>query len=99
MSSSAKLSQLPDQPGQAAVPEVQERQLQVHLRKIPLLADLTDEEILQVRGELRFRHYPKRSVVLHKGGSGDGLLFVGPSAGGRRHRGRPLGRPAHAVGG
>lgn len=76
MSSSAKLSQLPDQPGQAAVPELQERQLQVHLRKIPLLADLTDDEILQVRGELRFRHYPKRSVVLHKGGSGDGLLFL-----------------------
>ncbi|QOY93852.1 Crp/Fnr family transcriptional regulator [Massilia sp. UMI-21] len=76
MSSSAKLSQFSDQPGQATAPEAQERQLQVHLRKIPLLADLTDEEILQVRGELRFRHYPKRSVVLHKGGSGDGLLFL-----------------------
>ena len=76
MSSSAKLSQHPEQPSQAAVPEVQERQLQVHLRKIPLLSDLTDEELLQVRSELRFRHYPKRSVVLHKGGSGDGLLFL-----------------------
>ncbi|RZJ85418.1 MAG: Crp/Fnr family transcriptional regulator, partial [Massilia sp.] len=46
------------------------------MRKIPLLSDLTDEELLQVKGELRFRHYPKRSVVLHKGGSGDGLLFL-----------------------
>ncbi|MFN3790827.1 Crp/Fnr family transcriptional regulator [Massilia sp.] len=76
MSSSAKLSQDAEQHGQAAVPAVQERQLQVHLRKIPLLSDLTDEELLQVRSELRFRHYPKRSVVLHKGGSGDGLLFL-----------------------
>jgi CRP/FNR family cyclic AMP-dependent transcriptional regulator len=26
--------------------------------------------------EIRFRHYNKREVVLHKGGSGDGLLFL-----------------------
>jgi len=53
-----------------------ERQVQVHLRKIPLLANLTDEEILRVKGDLRFRQYAKRDVVLHKGGHGDGLLFL-----------------------
>lgn len=60
----------------AAAPPPEERQVQVHLRKIPLLADLTDEEIIGVKAELRFRQYAKREVVLHKGGSGDGLLFL-----------------------
>ena len=49
---------------------------QVHLRKIPLLAELNDEEIIRVKQELRVRQYAKREVVLHKGGSGDGLLFL-----------------------
>lgn len=52
------------------------RQIQVHLRKIPLLAELTDEELIPVKAEIRVRQYPKRAVVLHKGGSGDGLLFL-----------------------
>jgi CRP-like cAMP-binding protein len=51
-------------------------QLHVHLRKIPLLAELTDEELVTVRQELRFRHHKKREIVLQKGGSGDGLLFL-----------------------
>ena len=81
MSSTAKQAQHREQPAdpevdQPAASPVQERQVQVHLRKIPLLSELTDEELLKVRGELRFRHYPKRAVVLHKGGSGDGLLFL-----------------------
>ena len=49
---------------------------QVHLRKIPLLADLSDEELVPIKQELRFRHYAKREIVLQKGGSGDGLLFL-----------------------
>lgn len=49
---------------------------QIHLRKIPLLADLSDEEIVRVKQELRIRHYAKREVVLQKGGHGDGLLFL-----------------------
>ncbi|MCC6073465.1 Crp/Fnr family transcriptional regulator [Massilia sp. GCM10020059] len=52
------------------------RVAQLHLRKIPLLAELTDEEIARVKPELRIRRYAKREVVLHKGGSGDGLLFL-----------------------
>jgi CRP-like cAMP-binding protein len=59
-----------------AAPQLQERQIQVHLRKIPLLADLTDEDIVKVKAELRYRHFAKRSVVLHKGGSADALLFL-----------------------
>ncbi|WP_229491822.1 Crp/Fnr family transcriptional regulator [Massilia sp. HP4] len=59
-----------------AAPEVKSLEAHVHLRKIPLLADLSDEEILRVKQELRFRHYAKREIVLQKGGSGDGLLFL-----------------------
>ncbi len=50
--------------------------LHVHLRKIPLLADLSDEEILKIKGDFRIRQYNKREIVLQKGGSGDGLLFL-----------------------
>ena len=52
------------------------QRVHVHLRKIPLLAELSDEEIARVTPELRFRQYAKREVVLHKGGRGDGLLFL-----------------------
>jgi len=75
MSSTAKLA--PDTDAVAAdAPQIQQQQVQIHLRKIPLLADLTDEEIAQVKVELRYRHFPKRTVVLHKGGTADALLFL-----------------------
>ncbi|MES2127066.1 MAG: Crp/Fnr family transcriptional regulator [Pseudomonadota bacterium] len=51
-------------------------QIAIYLRKIPLLAELSDEEMTRVKAELRIRSYAKREVVLHKGGSGDGLLFL-----------------------
>jgi CRP-like cAMP-binding protein len=76
MSSTAKLSQRREQAEAGTAPELQERQIHVHLRKIPLLSELTDEEILKVKGELRYRHFAKRSVVLHKGGNADALLFL-----------------------
>lgn len=50
--------------------------VQVHLRKIPLLAQLSDEEIQRVKADIRIRSHAKREVVLHKGGIGDGLLFL-----------------------
>lgn len=62
-----------------APPEAQpqgEQKLQIHLRRIPLLAELTDEEITLVKQDLRIRQYAKRDVVLHKGGTGDGLMFL-----------------------
>ncbi|QJD89685.1 Crp/Fnr family transcriptional regulator [Duganella dendranthematis] len=57
----------------AAEPSVN---LQIHLRKIPLLAELTDDEMARVKADLRIRHYAKREVVLQKGGAGDSLLFL-----------------------
>jgi len=75
MSSTAKPSENADSvPG--AVPQLHEQKIQIHLRKIPLLAELTEDELLQVKTELRFRHFPKRTVVLHKGGAADALLFL-----------------------
>ena len=50
--------------------------IQVHLRKIPLLADLSEEDMARVGAELRVREYDKRDVVLQKGGVGDSLLFL-----------------------
>ena len=50
--------------------------IQIHLRKIPLLANLSDEEILRVQADIRIRQYNKRDVVLQKGASGDSLLFL-----------------------
>jgi CRP-like cAMP-binding protein len=51
-------------------------QVQVHLRKIPLLAQLSDADMQAIKTELRFRRYNKRDIVLQKGGNGDGLLFL-----------------------
>lgn len=59
-----------------AAPEENRQNIHIHLRKIPLLAELTDEEIIRVKAEIRIRRHAKREVVLHKGGSGDGLLFL-----------------------
>ena len=50
--------------------------VQVHLRKIPLLAELSDEDMTRVKADLRFRQYQKREVLLQTGGSGEGLLFL-----------------------
>lgn len=50
--------------------------LQIHLRKIPLLANLNDEEMARVKADLRIRQYARRDIVLQKGGNGDTLLFL-----------------------
>lgn len=50
--------------------------LQIHLRKIPLLANLTEEEMARVKADLRIRQYARRDIVLQKGGAGDSLLFL-----------------------
>jgi CRP-like cAMP-binding protein len=65
-----------DQPKATPPPDERGQNLQIHLRKIPLLAELSDEEIARVKAEIRVRRYARRDVVLHKGGSGDGLLFL-----------------------
>jgi len=50
--------------------------LHIHLRKIPLLSNLSDEELAHVKADLRIRQYAKREIVLQKGASGDSLLFL-----------------------
>jgi CRP-like cAMP-binding protein len=55
---------------------VETSQIKINLRKVPLLADLNDDEMRRVNAEIRIRHFDKREVVLHKGGSGDALLFL-----------------------
>lgn len=66
----------PQDPIEAALESNQPVNLQVHLRKIPLLAELNDEEIGRVKADLRIRQYAKRDVVLQKGANGDSLLFL-----------------------
>jgi CRP-like cAMP-binding protein len=60
----------------AALDGGQQINMQIHLRNIPLLANLTDEEMHRVKADLRIREYAKREVVLQKGASGDSLLFL-----------------------
>ncbi|AWL06101.1 Crp/Fnr family transcriptional regulator [Massilia oculi] len=57
-------------------PATQEHEVQIHLRKIPLLANLNEEDMLQVKTNLRIREYAKRDIVLQKGAPGDSLLFL-----------------------
>lgn len=61
---------------EAAGEEKPAQQVHVHLRKIPLLAELSDEEIQRIKPDFRIKQYLKRQVVLQKGGTGDGLLFL-----------------------
>jgi CRP-like cAMP-binding protein len=62
--------------GTEAAPATEEKLVHIHLRKIPLLAELGDEEIIRVKQDMRIRQYHKRDTVLQKGGHGDGLLFL-----------------------
>jgi CRP/FNR family transcriptional regulator, cyclic AMP receptor protein len=61
---------------EADAPVPQEVNLHIHLRKIPLLANLSDADILRVKADLRIRQYAKRDIVLQKGAPGDSLLFL-----------------------
>jgi CRP-like cAMP-binding protein len=49
---------------------------QINFRKIPLLANLTDEELNRLQADLRIRKFSRREIVLQKGATGDSLLFV-----------------------
>jgi len=59
-----------DLPGTAGV------NIQINLRKIPLLANLTDEEMEKVKTELRIKRFTRRETVIQKGSTGDSLLFL-----------------------
>ncbi len=51
-------------------------QVQINLRKIPLLAQLSDEEMGMVKKELRIKRYMRRETLIQKGSPGDTLLFL-----------------------
>ena len=69
------LQSIPSRSEAKQIPSTQVN-IQVHLRKIPLLANLTDAEVAKIKGEFRFRRYDRRETVLQKGGEGDHLLFL-----------------------
>lgn len=73
--SNATLNEAPPSSANADA-KAEQVNVQVHLRKIPLLANLSDEEILKIKGELRIRQFARRDIVLQKGGVGDSLLFL-----------------------
>jgi CRP-like cAMP-binding protein len=75
MTSTSKEPQPGNGADAAAAPEDQ-RLIHIHLRKIPLLSELSDEEIIRVKQDMRVRQYHKRDIVLQKGGHGDGLMFL-----------------------
>ncbi len=60
----------------ASAEEALQAHIQINLRKIPLFSDLSEEDMRRVNAEIRIRHFNKREVVLHKGGSADALLFL-----------------------
>ncbi|WEF32933.1 Crp/Fnr family transcriptional regulator [Pseudoduganella chitinolytica] len=66
----------PDTATTPAPGEQSQVNLQIHLRKIPLLAELNEEEMARVKADIRIRQYAKRDVVLQKGAPGDSLLFL-----------------------
>lgn len=67
----------PAEAAKAAAPGEQGQvNFQIHLRKIPLLSELSDEEILRIKPDFRIRQYAKRDIVLQKGAPGDSLLFL-----------------------
>lgn len=70
------MSTPPEQTAATAPDAAPPLKFNVHLRRIPLLAELSEAEMERVKTDLRFRQYARRDVVLHKGGSGDGLLFL-----------------------
>lgn len=63
-------------PGVADAANVKVRNIQVNLRKIPLLANLTDEDMGSVKANLRIRQFARRETVIQKGSPGDSLMFL-----------------------
>lgn len=50
--------------------------IQIHLRKIPLFANLTDEEMGKVKVNLRIKRFARHETIIQKGSAGDSLLFL-----------------------
>lgn len=52
------------------------RSMHINLRKVPLLANLTDEELGRVKADLRIKRFSRRETVIQKGSPGDSLMFL-----------------------
>jgi CRP-like cAMP-binding protein len=65
---------MPDAPGPSDSPARQV--ITVHLQKIPLLANVDAETLTQVAAALQIRSVDRGHHVLHKGSTGDHLLFL-----------------------
>lgn len=60
-----------------AFAEAREQQtITVHLQKIPLLSGLDSNTLAQIGISMSFRRVEKGNYILHKGGTGDYLLFL-----------------------
>lgn len=66
-------SQNADAPG--ALP-LQVQNIQVNLRKIPLFAELNDDEMGKVKANLRVKCFARHETVIQKGSVGDSLLIL-----------------------
>lgn len=56
--------------------QLKAQNIQVNLRKIPLFAELTDEEMGKVKANLRIKRFARHETVIQKGSNGDSLLFL-----------------------
>lgn len=65
-------------PGVSAVPAPDKNQVNItiHLRNIPLFGQLTSHEMSEVKRALIIQRYSRRDVIIQKGASNDGLLFL-----------------------
>lgn len=50
--------------------------IQISLRKIPLFAELTEDEMNKVKANLRVKRFARHETVIQKGSTGDSLLFL-----------------------
>jgi len=55
---------------------LQYQNISVDLRKIPLCADLSDEDMNKVKANLRVKRFARNETVIQKGSAGDSLLFL-----------------------
>lgn len=77
-------NKLPDLTSPTLMPKTQANPIQpedkveirVNLRNIPLLAQLTVDEMESVKMGLRIRSHARRNVVLQKGAHGESLMFL-----------------------
>lgn len=68
----------PSSPSVSAIPIPSKDKVSVtiHLRNIPLLSKLTNDEMARVKRELIIQRFGRRETIIQKGASNDSLLFL-----------------------